>query len=1304
MARAIPQLDAELNSLIRKPASTVTVTRFLPEWSEKVNGMSGLHFAHGHAAKATADGTIIIRARYNSAYLYYSVISGDDLDAPETWDSLWAQSVQYTPRANFTTDTGQFGWWGGAIDIAIWDNGGTPTARIFFFTIDVFGDYSRDLRYIDVDLVAKTASGATTITTLPQTPTPLQNESSLQIACTKHTEVFLTRNEQVEPSITNAEDGWQVWSVWGTKIHRWYHNGSTWVDDASFHFHTNAESGLYRDDAFQSNSFANSNAADTLLQLGTRPCGGLAAWEIDANTVVVALGRTYWRRYGYNTHTQSIQAFICYRGTGHWERVWEAGNADFEDRFRLDYDGFAKSSTVGAYKILVWSRFLEPSDYEQDYGKELMPRHLEAVYAILTPDGRHLTSWQYLGPAETMTAANIVKANDKLYAIGWQSVYESPLALILDPDTTQETIELASNGWTYQRGNRWNMEVTLNVADASKLFVEDSAFKSGSLVRVNYGTQAHQVQVAQGFLDLATPSVSLAQRSHKGKFKARADKVLLDTRAEATDDILPQETRYIKPVDPVVGITVQRGNWTLAKGAWDTTWFGGQYGMGDRAVWRLMSFPYAWTGGDSGRGDPGECLNMRPEYKGSWWNEVCYVAGIPMVDGMIQATFRCGAINNKANFDFYERKGNHVYTTINWYKDPSQINTGLITSINWRTGGYGGSIYDTPHQSAVMAGLVFHSFDAFKKYFFCWEVDTSADETYRSYDLRYTKYAGQNPDFLDRVPASWDGLPKPFSASSHTDDTWKPETMDRCDFRGVTLGANRLYLIVSDYDERDTNWRANNKWVHRAVLDAPATGLIPGRPAELRIQILGGALNCYYRSYVADEVGTKNQWQTAFSLPYKASRFGAGRMGIVSRAHAGVQWDDYYYPYKTNPRGYEHVIACDNYVDVWNVRTSDCELDRPMEDIARKRLWQGFTPSTYRSLVNESQRQVASTTYFYNNAPVENLTVDFQLSIPDNGSTTADGSVKEAGIFCRGIDFNNPTNECIRLGLVASTVVNTQGTTIKCWVVKRYYSGGNEQAAYRDYAPIPIQLPPNTSTIPIRITVRGPVYTVWVAGNYCGHFLEDIELGSWWGLYARNCTATFKNIHVSELYEVPEFSTVEVSKTFKDAVNQIIGKRKIKGMWTPTGELKLSYFEDHEDGGDLRDSITQSNLQGSDRHASLVRVDGAGTWAIYFSANMMLLGRRPEQYDIPDIYYREICRKVAKMICAEAAEQRRQPTFVGLPDPRVEPEDEITAFVSWQNLAGQVIVDDISHTFKLDPNPDNCTDEQTYSTRQKVIL
>ncbi|MCQ3978074.1 MAG: hypothetical protein DPW09_32005 [Anaerolineae bacterium] len=113
-------------------------------------------------------------------------------------------------------------------------------------------------------------------------------------------------------------------------------------------------------------------------------------------------------------------------------------------------------------------------------------------------------------------------------------------------------------------------------------------------------------------------------------------------------------------------------------------------------------------------------------------------------------------------------------------------------------------------------------------------------------------------------------------------------------------------------------------------------------------------------------------------------------------------------------------------------------------------------------------------------------------------------------------------------------------------------------------------------------------------------------------------------------------------------------------------------------------------------------MDGAYTWAVYASEVLLKLGRRFMQASFPDIFHREFCYREARNLCIRAAEDQVQTTFTGLPDYRVQPEDKIEVFVDEQNIAGHYLVDDVTHTFRMDQ--DDPQADMTVSTRRSVVI
>jgi hypothetical protein len=137
--------------------------------------------------------------------------------------------------------------------------------------------------------------------------------ASMQFAACSPNELFvamigLTSDFTLEDPTPTAT--WQK-PVYGSMLYRYVWNGSSWILDGRFPFYTHMECALMRDSQFAfggdksgygNDVWGNGSANAITAQWGKRPCGGLAVNEIDANTVVVSAGFTFWKRYGYNTH------------------------------------------------------------------------------------------------------------------------------------------------------------------------------------------------------------------------------------------------------------------------------------------------------------------------------------------------------------------------------------------------------------------------------------------------------------------------------------------------------------------------------------------------------------------------------------------------------------------------------------------------------------------------------------------------------------------------------------------------------------------------------------------------------------------------------------------------------------------------------------------------------------------------------------------------------------------------------------------------------------------------------------------
>lgn len=1283
MRTDLSSLTDEMNNLVRSPVSTMTVERWIPDW-DSVYGADLNIYAYGHSAividdPASPGNSIVFRARYGTAAnpsedsLFVQVIRGANLDNP-AWGTWTASYIgQEFPTPMWTANSGR--GYGGGMAVAS-DN---TYFYVFFFSVA-----QNKILLLSYDLNGASAGGIQTVLTLDSTYYP-----SMIITAISPTEIYVAHNEQVEPSHA------AVWHypVYGSFLKRVYYNGSAWVTDNSFHHHTHMECGVLRDSIANGANWDSTTDVKLQAQWGHRFTGGIAALKLDEERTLVVIGATFWRRYAYDVHTQGIIGFIHHKNAGLWEpATMQAGMADYIEGIRIQFDTFLTPSVVNGNLILTWNRNTETGDTEQTNLAELLPRLQETVFAKVHSSGKAISQYMYLGHPHDMTGANLglVKRNGvyKLYAFGYEVVYRSDPAAMIVNDPAPFDLELYVRAYKTRINNSYGMSIDTTLEDASILFQAGTKMINGGLLRVKQGIAGITTQIAQGFVDLTTPNLSVVGTTNAAKLNVRADKQMLDIKSEVIDDRFPQSTTYIGPVtDPVSGIGYSNGYWTIAKGTWDNKHLSDAWGMKDEAVYRLMSFPWAQTGGGPTGTveDPGKILTERPRHMGTWFKDVAWVVGDAAIDSSIWTSVRFGDVAYATNalnagkdyiyfktdsLNFLENRGHIRWDKYrasgSWYDMGTK---GIITAIDWdfKDAGLGWlNSWNTPRQFALMGGVICHSREIGKKYSFVWECDSRFDKNV---------YGG-------------DGC------SSHLRDTYSPEIFDATDFSAVGAGFNRLYLVVSDYDENNANWAsvANPKWTHKAVakydianiynVNNPTKLIKPGYPIDMKMQVLGGTIYCYFR-----RTALKNEEPSPWllAIQYKAGRFGAGKFGIVGRGHAGIQWDVLY-------PGKDKIQQFDNYVDFWNVHYSNGVMDFHMEETLRRLAWMGFTNATFRtpliSLYPAGQtltlNQLVPVT-----TPIANLIADFDVKFPTSGAG-------RFTLILRAVKPTTLTNgKHIRISLDMDASGNVQ-------IIKRLYN--SDTGAFTSYStdyhscPLPIA---REQWIPVRVTARGPIYTVWIAGNYIGHFRVDVELGSYFGFHQEIGSMSIRNFYVPELYEMPEYTQLDVGQDISSAIKKVINKRRIKGRWNPDGTLTFSYFELHDAGPTFEDSLVQSSLRNSDRFYSRCRVEGAYTYATAGFPALLQKGERFTVLQMPDIFYVEDCYKEARAYLQESAEQILTAVFTGLPDLRIQPEDQIRVIIEGQSLNKMFLIDEVTITFKMGENP---TYEMDMSVRQAYEL
>ena len=1265
MLQTSPTLTNEMNSLHRKPASQLTVEQYLPEWEPRITGLSPGKFeqyALGHAAVLIQNGNgagndIIFRVRVGSfadpqsSFMYVASIKGADLGNAAGWESLWVDStISDAVYPAWISNSGAN--YGGALAAAV--DTQSQTVRVFYFSVGGYIKFA-DFNYNGVLLTSGSIASH-----------PV--DASMQLASCRFDEVFVSSFQQVEP-------GYASWHkpIYGTRINRYYYS-SGWQSDGSFLFHTHAESILKNTQDYDAPN------EEIVAQWGKRLNGGLAANQIGGNIVVVSFGVTFWRRWGYNTHSQGLMSFLYYRDSGLWQRGLESGVADYAKSMRVSYDTFAKNSIVDDANFIVWSRNDEPLDIEQADGNERIPRLREVVYAKIDPTGKYITQFQSLGPQDDLTGASIVAArhgtSKYLFAIGWRGVYESiPASFVCTvPDSYKAYLDVSSNAVNVTVDNAYGMTINFDLIHCAVLF-NGSVVKSGNLLRAYYGIEGELVQVAQAYLDMSNPVIKLRPAQHTAKPIARADKPLMDTRAESINDILPQSTRDVPPDKPIKYVSRHAGYWSLEQVKWPALFFPGEFpNMVDKLVYQCQSSMEAFTGGSKPGGgevapgvygNGGKIWETKLHKKGSFYSDIVWLAHSPMIDGSIQTSTRMGDNIGQQNFAFNSTNGCPVSAAI-------VRQSGLIQRIDWSTHDCDSApdgVWNRVAQESTMTGVICHAVEVGKKYAFVWEANSN------------------------------------FPQGSHLEDQagryWNSLVFDAPDFGAAgrppnlsgTVGRNKLYLVLSDYDEstpewtkpadrvNDPNWQNNQRWIHRYVAGGiDATGLTVGKPAELKMQVLGGTIHCFYRPYTEP---TKSLWRHAFS--YQAGRFGAGKFGIVGRGHSGIQWDALW-------EGRNYINRCDNVVDFWDIRMSDNIMDQTMQDCLSAFTWQGLTTPMFRTLVDEESIFIPADTLssafdapplFATPLAIENLTIDFELEVNTTGG--------EAGVWFRATNHLDPQQDCIYLGLRVGSTYKAGDNTLNCYAVKRVFSGGLEQTSHRDYSPSPLHLRPDTK-LPCRITVRGNLFTIWVAGNQIGHFgyyneteapPPELAKSYYFGLYTIGSSATYRKIKVPELYEIPTYSLLDVNQTMRDAITKLVGKRRIKGVYQPDGSLLFSYFSWHDTLPTFSDLLIQNEYKMTDRFYSVCHVEGAYTYAVYSSPALLGRGRRFIQAHNPDLMLAEHCYREARMIVQNMAEQMEQATFVGPLDIRIRPEDAVPIIVAQQDINNVFLVESISLQFDM---------------------
>lgn len=1456
-----PALVQEMNSLHRRPQAQLTVERFLPEWSEVEEG-GAVTYAHGHSAVVVVDGNgvgedVLFRARISTAgELEVAAIKGEDLDNADNWEALF-DGTGLTDFASPAWSAGGGPDFGGSLQCVV----GHDNSYIRIFAFQAVGD---DIQVVAIDFDLE---GDYIIT---ETVFTFDDwDEAMQLGSCKSDELYLIRHELVEGGLSTMqsnEDGtvivvpganspgyWQK-DVYGTYIYRFTWDGDSWEQDPNpFLFHTHWEGHLVKDGAD-----LDSGSEDIEAQWGFRPCGGLAVLNINADTALVALGARFYNRKAYKTHTQSLMAFFYHRDNGLWERSFDNDEADYDAENQIWLDVFARGCEVDNRKFITWVRLVEPSESEQVFGSEALPRVLESVFTRVDQTGRNYSQHQYIGSPEDYCSCAFVAINHggskRLFVVGYTAISESaPCFFLCDvPDDHKLFLgDEYTNNFGVTKNNRFGMSVKTTLVDALARY--ETFLKEGMLVRAYQGigntseatpalnlsfpflvdeegweletddlvganpswsldwnapgstggglrsnadsaffsewryplnrqsspgdtfqarvfgssigpgetnlatfyikviyddetfeqeviveefinwdlleltlTQSKQalyvalgvilnpeefnsadlryddivismqeiagsveplVQIGMGFIDSTVPNISLRQRQHSGPITARAELYMLHTRAESIEDTFPMQTVTVRPDDPgqanagtitnlntneeityryPANVDVKDGQraakWTLRTARWPGLFFGEDYSEYEgRLMFCDIGFPFAKTGGGDVdlppgvEGGPGAVADDKQHRKGTFYNDLVWTSvPEPRIDGAIQATVRFGDNNNAPDGQEFE-----ATTGCNVWAEVHRTN-GLIDYIDWLSddcsnppgmeSGLPEGVWNQVWQESCMAGLVCRSvvgtFDELsqsgKKYMFLWEANANFGQ-------------GQSD-----------------SRGSHLGDQaftwWRGTVHDKPEFRAHVAGRNKLYLFISDYDEENENWIADEDWTHAALLSCDATGLTPGKPADMKLQVLGGTIYCFYRPVNLSNA-VRNHWRLAFF--HKSGHFGAGKFGIVARGHAGIQWD-------TLKPGKPFIDPWENQVGFCDIEATDCERDSTLEEILRARAWRGLSETEFRSEVDDAGPHEVEDGQYYNDYELvqfSNFCIDFTVQVDTNGA--------EAGLFLRSTNNEDPLDTCAILGLTFNSTYKQEDNTLNCFATFARYDAGVEVQNARDYSPSALHLKPLTP-YRVRVTTRNDLFSIWVEGNYVGHFHNEDGLGKSFGFYAKDGTATFTNIRVAELHDIPDNATLDPNQNMFDALKAAIGRRHIKGVWRGnTGKLLLSYFKTHDDGPDFEHSIQVNAHKLSGQFISVAEVWGAEHRATYVNPDLIHLGRRYSQFNNPDLMTVEGCYREAGFLSIDSAERMEEISFSAPPDIRLEPEDESHVTVAQQGIDDDYIVDDVDIQFNI---------------------
>ncbi len=438
-----------------------------------------------------------------------------------------------------------------------------------------------------------------------------------------------------------------------------------------------------------------------------------------------------------------------------------------------------------------------------------------------------------------------------------------------------------------------------------------------------------------------------------------------------------------------------------------------------------------------------------------------------------------------------------------------------------------------------------------------------------------------------------------------------------------TASNNVLCLYLFEYDEA-----AQARII--TLLQTAAMPIAVGNIACMRIELHHGTLRCLYKEQAA------TTWTVAFTHTSGAA-FGAGRFGAYGRGMSGVESADGL-SQTTRNRGW-----------MWDIQVASDEPVITVEDVVKDFAWKAGVEVETHNLLSDASR-TPGTTYLYPDIGMTNPVVEANVSFPAGA---------ESGFVVRATSDGNGAYLGITPG--ASTTLH-------------FYTKAGATITYERTIPCLCSITAGVP-VPIRVVAVDAWYSVFVGKRLLGSFYLAYTNGVMVGIFG---TATFTNVRVPELYEIPPFATLDSGQAIGDAISSFLAQRRIRRFATWNGKVRFSYFQEHDQAAANVDRMLRNTVYRCDRPISHCRVNGAAGWAEYRSPSLLQGGRRFKTMDMPDIMSREAMYIEARAVVRESGELLEQNNFSGYPDLTLEPEDIVPITVTTQSISGDYIADDLS--------------------------